>query len=68
MRFIEVKARTKDAPRAGVISSFIFLLNVDLIGAFDKDTVLLKGSKTVLLNGQEYTDITVINKSDIQKL
>jgi hypothetical protein len=68
MRFIEVKAYTNDAPRAGVISSFMFLLNVDLIGAFEKDSVLLKGGKTVSLNGKEYTNITVINKSDIQKL
>mgnify|MGYP007006692734 CR=1 FL=1 len=68
MRFIEVKAHTKGEPRAGVISSFVFHLNVDLIGAFEKDTVLLKGGKTVMLNGQEYTNITVIDKSDIQKL
>lgn len=68
MRFIEVKAHTKGEPKAGVISSFIFYLNVDLIGAFEKDTVLLKGGKTLLLNGDEYTRIIVINKSDIQKL
>ncbi len=68
MRFIEVKAHTKGEPRAVVISSFVFHLNVDLIGAFDKDTVLLKGGKTVLLNGQEYTNITVIDQLDIQKL
>tara|TARA_R110002033_G_scaffold170760_2_gene214128 strand:- start:171 stop:377 length:207 start_codon:yes stop_codon:yes gene_type:complete len=68
MRFIKVKAKLNINPRAGVITDFVFLLNVDLIGAFEKDTVYLKNGNTVMLNGQEYGNITVIDQSDIQKL
>ena len=68
MRFIKVRAKLNINPRAGVITDFIFLLNIDLIGAFEKDTVYLKGGNTITLNGQEYGNITVIDQSDIQKL
>ncbi|MFD0837545.1 hypothetical protein ACFQ0I_17340 [Mariniflexile aquimaris] len=68
MRFIKVKARLNTHPRAGVITEYMFLLNVDLIGAFEKDTVYLKGGNKVMLNGQEYGNITVVDQSDINKL
>lgn len=68
MRFIKVKARLNIPPRAGVITEHVFLLNVDLIGAFEKDTVYLKGGNKVMLNGQEYGNITIVDQSDINKL
>lgn len=68
MRFIKVNAKLNGENRGGIVSSFQFLLNVDIIGAFDKDTILLKGGNILLLNGREYTDFRVADQNDIQKL
>ncbi|MCG8828974.1 hypothetical protein G1J88_11340 [Tenacibaculum dicentrarchi] len=68
MRFIKVNAKLNVENRGGIITNFQFLLNVDLIGAFEKDTVLLKGGNILLLNGREYKEISVVDQNDIQKL
>lgn len=68
MRFIKVNAKLNVENRGGIITSFQLLLNVDLIGAFDKNTVLLKGGNTLLLNGREYKEFSVVDQNDIEKL
>ena len=68
MRFIKVNAKLNVENRGGIITSFQLLLNVDLIGAFDKNTILLKSGNILLLNGREYKEFSVVDPNDIEKL
>ena len=44
------------------------LLNLDLIAAFEQDSIRLKGGDLLLCGGKYYKDLKIANREDLLKL
>ena len=70
MKFIDVRAVQCNSQglTRGVTSTVQFFLNIDLIAAFEHDTIRLKGGDILIMGGSYYKDLHVANREDLQKL
>lgn len=71
MRFIKVIASPCDSSGGelrGGIPQRTIQLNIDLIGAIDKDTVMIKGGDRINIGGTWFNDFRLVDSKDLNNL